>query len=196
MDIPYVQMARGFVYLAAVIDWHSRRVPAWRLSISMDTAFCTEAVEEAITKYGKSEIFNTDQGSQFTSSAFAGMLHGNGIRVAMDGKGICRDNVFIKRIWRSIKYEEVYLHAYETVCAAREGIGRYIKLLQHPPAALEPSCSNPRLGFLRIVASAFGRSSPTPQSPLKNPRNLFRSMGPALLLRRILIRRYFRQCPD
>ena len=126
MDITYIPMARGFVYLAAVIDWHSRRVLAWRLSISMDTAFCTEAVEEAIAKYGKPEIFNTDQGSQFTSSAFTGLLLEHGIRISMDGKGCWRDNVFIERVWRSIKYEEVYLHAYETVSAAREGIGRYI----------------------------------------------------------------------
>ena len=126
MDISYIPMARGFVYLAAVIDWHSRRVLAWRLSISMDTAFCTEAVEEAIAKYGKPEIFNTDQGSQFTSSAFTGLLLEHGIRISMDGKGCWRDNVFIERVWRSIKYEEVYLHAYEAVSAAREGIGRYI----------------------------------------------------------------------
>ena len=126
MDISYIPMARGFVYLAAVIDWHSRRVLAWRLSISMDTAFCTEAVEEAISKYGKPEIFNTDQGSQFTSSAFTGLLLEHGIRISMDGKGCWRDTVFIERVWRSIKYEEVYLHAYETVSAAREGIGRYI----------------------------------------------------------------------
>jgi putative transposase len=126
MDISYIPMARGFVYLAAVIDWHSRKVLAWRLSISMDTAFCIEAVEEAIARYGKPEIFNTDQGSQFTSSEFTGLLHGHGIRISMDGKGCWRDNVFIERVWRSIKYEEVYLHAYETVSAAREGIGRYI----------------------------------------------------------------------
>jgi len=126
MDISYIPMARGFVYLAAVIDWHSRKVLAWRLSISMDTAFCTEAVEEAIARYGKPEIFNTDQGSQFTSSAFTGLLHGHGIRISMDGKGCWRDNVFVERVWRSIKYEEVYLHAYENVSAAREGIGRYI----------------------------------------------------------------------
>jgi putative transposase len=126
MDITYIPMARGFVYLAAVIDWHSRRVLAWRLSISMDTAFCTEVVEEAIAKYDKPEIFNTDQGSQFTSSAFTGLLLDHGIRISMDGKGCWRDNVFIERVWRSIKYEEVYLHAYETVSAAREGIGRYI----------------------------------------------------------------------
>ena len=127
MDITYIPMARGFVYLAAVIDWHSRRILASRVSISMDTDFCIEAVEEAITRYGKPEIFNTDQGSQFSSSAFTSLLHGHDIRISMDGKGCWRDNVFIERVWRSIKYEEVYLHAYETVSAAREGIGRYVQ---------------------------------------------------------------------
>ena len=127
MDISYIPMARGFVYLAAVIDWYSRRVLAWRLSISMDTEFCTDAVEEAITRYGTPEIFNTDQGSQFTSAAFTGLLMRHGIRISMDGKGCWRDNVFIERLWRSIKYEEVYLHAYESVSQARSGIGRYIE---------------------------------------------------------------------
>jgi putative transposase len=127
MDISYIPMAKGFVYLAAVIDWYSRRVLAWRLSISMDTVFCTEAVEEAIARYGTPEIFNTDQGSQFTSSAFTGLLTEHGIRISMDGKGCWRDNVFIERLWRSIKYEEVYLHAYESVSQARAGIGRYIQ---------------------------------------------------------------------
>ena len=127
MDITYLPMARGFVYLAAVIDWHSRRILAWRVSISMDTDFCIEAVEEAMARYGKPEIFNTDQGSQFTSSAFTRLLDSRDIRISMDGKGCWRDNVFIERVWRSIKYEEVYLHAYETVSAAREGIGRYVQ---------------------------------------------------------------------
>ena len=113
MDISCIPMVRGFVYLATVIDCHRRRVLAWHLSISMDTAFCTEAVEEAIAKCGKPEIFDTDQGSQFTSSAFTGLLLESGIRISMDGKGCWRDNVFIERVWRSIKYEEVYLHAYE-----------------------------------------------------------------------------------
>ncbi len=128
IDITYIPMARGFVYLAAVTDWHSRRVLAWRLSISRDTEFCTEAVEEAIARHGKPGIFNTDQGSQFTSGAFTGLLLGHGIRISMDGKGCWRDNLFIERVWHSIKYEEVYLHAHETVSAAREGIGRYINL--------------------------------------------------------------------
>jgi putative transposase len=116
MDITYIAMARGFVYLAAVVDWATRRVLAWRLSISMEVDFCLEAVEEALAKYGRPEIFNTDQGSQFTSEAFTGLLRGNGIAVSMDGKGAWRDNVFVERIWRSVKYErscavEVWTHA-------------------------------------------------------------------------------------
>ena len=126
MDITYIPMAKGFVYLAAVMDWHTRRVLAWRLSITMEAAFCIEVVKEALEKHGTPDLFNTDQGSQFTSGEFTGLLHGHGIRISMDGKGCWRDNVFIERVWRSIKYEEVYLHAYESVSAAREGIGRYI----------------------------------------------------------------------
>ncbi len=109
MDITYIPMARGFVYLAAVMDWFSRKVLAWRVSITMDTAFCTEAVEEALTRFGAPDIFNTDQGSQFTSDIFTGLLKGNGIQISMDGRGSWRDNVFIERLWRSVKYEEVYL---------------------------------------------------------------------------------------
>jgi putative transposase len=126
MDLTYIPMARGFVYLAAVIDWFSRKVLAWRLSITMDKAFCIEAVEEALARYGKPDIFNTDQGSQFTSAAFTGLLLGNGIKISMDGKGAWRDNVFVERLWRSVKYEEVYLHAYDSVAQARTSIGRYI----------------------------------------------------------------------
>lgn len=126
MDITYLPMARGFVYLAAVMDWYSRRVLAWRVSITMDTDFCIAAVEEAIARHGTPEIFNTDQGSQFTSTAFTGLLRQHEIAISMDGKGCWRDNVFVERLWRSIKYEEVYLHAYASVNQAREGIGRYI----------------------------------------------------------------------
>lgn len=126
MDITYIPMARGFVYLAAVVDWFSRRVLSWRLSISMDVGFCIEAVEEALGRYGSPEIFNTDQGSQFTSMAFTGLLRENGIAISMDGRGSWRDNVFVERLWRSIKYEEVYLHAYDTVSDARASIGRYL----------------------------------------------------------------------
>ena len=126
MDITYVPMARGFVYLAAVVDWFSRRVLSWRLSITMEAAFCIEAVEEALAKHGKPEIFNTDQGSQFTSAAFTGLLEDAAIAISMDGKGAWRDNVFVERIWRSLKYEEVYLRAYASVAEARSSIGRYL----------------------------------------------------------------------
>jgi putative transposase len=119
-------MARGFVYLAAVVDWFSRRVLAWKLSITMETHFCIEALEEALSTNEKPEIFNTDQGSQFTSNAFTERLKEEGIRISMDGKGRWRDNVFVERIWRSIKYEEVYLHAYTSVSEARQSIGRYV----------------------------------------------------------------------
>lgn len=127
MDITYIPMAKGFVYLAAVIDWYSRKALAWRVSITMDTAFCVEAVEEALERYGAPDIFNTDQGSQFTSEAFTGLLKDHGIRISMDGKGSWRDNVFIERLWRSVKYEEVYLRAYESVSEARAGLGRYFE---------------------------------------------------------------------
>jgi putative transposase len=126
MDITYVPMARGFVYLAAVIDWFSRRVLAWRLSITLEAAFCVEALEEALARHGRPEIFNTDQGSQFTGGAFTGVLTRNGIAISMDGKGAWRDNVFVERLWRSVKYEEVYLRAYDTVAEARASIGRYL----------------------------------------------------------------------
>ena len=127
MDITYIPMARGFVYLAAVVDWFSRRVLAWKLSITMETSFCIEALEEALSRNEKPEIFNTDQGSQFTSEVFTGRLKENGIGISMDGKGRWRDNVFVERVWKSIKYEEVYLHAYETVAEARNSIGKYLE---------------------------------------------------------------------
>ena len=126
MDITYIPMARGFVYLAAVIDWHTRRVLSWRVSISMEVDFCLEAVEEAMARHGRPEIFNTDQGSQFTSQPFTGLLSDNAIAISMDGKGSWRDNVFIERLWRSVKYEEVYLRAYDSVQEARACLGRYL----------------------------------------------------------------------
>ena len=125
-DITYIPMARGFVYLAAVVDWFSRRVLAWRLSITMEAAFCIEALEEALAKHGRPEIFNTDQGSQFTSADFTGVLIDNKIAISMDGKGAWRDNVFVERIWKSVKYEEVYLRAYGSVSEARASLGRYL----------------------------------------------------------------------
>jgi putative transposase len=125
-DVTYLPMARGFVYLIAIIDWMSRKVLAWKLSNTLSADFCVEALEEAIARFGVPEIFNTDQGSQFTSAAFIEVLKRHGIRISMDGKGRWRDNVFVERLWRSVKYEEVYLHAYETVSDAKAGIARYM----------------------------------------------------------------------
>ena len=128
MDITYIPMARGFVYLTVVMDWASRRVLSSRVSVTLDSAFCIAAVEEAIAKYGCPEIFNTDQGAQFTSAAFTGLLRAHGIAISMDGQGCWRDNIFVERLWRTIKYEEVYLHAYDTVSAATAGLTRYLTL--------------------------------------------------------------------
>jgi putative transposase len=137
MDITDVPMARGFVYLAAVVDWFSRRVLSWRVSISLEAAFCVEALEEALARHGRPEIFNTDQGSQFTSHDFTSVLLKAGIAISMDGRGAWRDNVFVERLWRSIKYEEVYLRAYDTVSEARASIGRYLTF--YNPASEHPS---------------------------------------------------------
>ena len=124
-DVTYIPMARGFVYLVAVMDWYSRRVLSWRLSNTLDTSFCVEALEEAIDSFGAAEIFNTDQGRQLTSEDFTGVLKREGIRVSMDGKGRWLDNVFVERLWRSVKYEEVYLRAYDDIATARRSLGRY-----------------------------------------------------------------------
>lgn len=126
MDITYIPMAHGFVYLAAVMDWFSRRVLAWRVSISMEVDFCLDAVDEALARHGRPEIFNTDQGSQFTSAAFTELLAENTIKISMDGRGSWRDNVFVERLWRSVKYEEVYLRAYDSVAEARRSLGDYL----------------------------------------------------------------------
>src|SRR5947207_3380455 len=137
MDITYIPMARGFVYLAVVLDWFSRRVLSWGVSITMEAAFCVETLEDALARHGKPDIFNTDQGSQFTGWAFTGVLATNGIAISMDGKGAWRDNVFVERLWRSVKYEEVYLRAYDRVSEARESIGRYLDF--YNPASQHPS---------------------------------------------------------
>jgi putative transposase len=125
-DITYIPMAKGFVYLVAVMDWFSRRVLSWRLSITMETDFCVDALQEAMARYGKPEIFNTDQGVQFTSTGFLEELDSCGVRISMDGKGRFLDNIFIERLWRSLKYEEVFLKAYGSVLEARRGIGGWI----------------------------------------------------------------------
>src|SRR6185437_7935381 len=137
-DISYIPMKRGFVYLFAVMDWASRRVLSWRLSNTLTTDFCIEAMQEAMHRHGTPEIFNTDQGSQFTSTEFTQLLKANGIAISMDGRGQWRDNVFVERLWKSIKYEEVY-HAYETMGAAKSGIGRYLDFYNshRPHSALD-----------------------------------------------------------
>jgi putative transposase len=139
MDITYLPMARGFVYLAVVLDWATRRILAWRVSNSLTADFCVEALEEAITRYGVPEIMNTDQGSQFTGIEFIDTLTQHAIRISMDGKGCWRDNVFVERLWKTIKYEEVYLHGYDTVSAAKESLTRYVSFYnsRRPHTALD-----------------------------------------------------------
>lgn len=124
-DITYIPLAHGFAYLVAIMDWYSRRVLAWRLSNTMESSFCVDALEEALANYPSPQIFNTDQGAQFTAKAFTDVLREHGIQISMDGKGRWLDNVFVERLWRSLKYEEVYLHAYEGVRETRHGIARY-----------------------------------------------------------------------
>jgi putative transposase len=155
MDITYIPMARGFVYLAAVVDWFSRRVLAWRLSITMEAAFCVEALEEALAGYGRPEIFNTDQGAQFTSLAFTEVLTKAGIAISMDGRGSWRDNVFVERLWRTVKYEEVYLRAYDSVSDARILIGRYLTFYngRRPHSSLGRQTPN-QAYFTRLPQSA------------------------------------------
>lgn len=125
MDTTYISMRRGFIYLSAVLDWATRRVLTWRLSNSLTADPCVEALEEAIVKYGKPEIMNTDQGSQFTNTAFIGILQEQSIQVSMDGKGCWRDNIFVERLWKSVKYEEIYLHGYDAVAEVRQALARY-----------------------------------------------------------------------
>jgi putative transposase len=155
MDITYVSMRKGFVYLAVVLDWFSRRVLSWRVSITMEPSFCIAALEEALARHGKPEIFNTDQGSQFTCAAFTGVLAKHEIRISMDGKGAWRDNVVVERLWRSVKYEEVYLRAYDSVSDARASIGRYLDLYnrRRPHSSLDGRSPD---------QAYFGQESPLP----------------------------------
>ena len=176
-DRSYVPMARGSVYLAVVLDWASRRVLSWRVSITMEAAFCVETLQDALAKHGKPEIFNTDQGSQFTGAAFTGVLADNGIAISMDGKGAWRDNVFVERLWRSVKYEEVYLRAYDSVGDARTSIGRYLDFYnrRRPHSSLDgmtPSIkpTSPRCPPLGSLTQA--------DAPLIDAENLFRQPGP------------------
>jgi putative transposase len=139
MDTIYIPMKKGFVYLTAVQDWVTRKTMAWRLSNTLTVDACVEALEEAILKYGVAEIMNTDQGSQFTSAAFVGVLQQNSIRISMDGKGCWRDNVFVERLWKTVKYEEVYLRAYDTVSEAKQALSRYFDFynMKRPHSALD-----------------------------------------------------------
>ena len=143
-DITYIPMRKGFLYLVAIMDWHSRKVLSWRLSNTLDADFCVAALEEALAKHGAPDIFNTDQGSQFTSFACTNVLRNNGIRISMDGRDRWLDNVFIERLWRSLKYENVYLNAYETGSEARTGIGRWITFYNNirPHSSLEGKTPN------------------------------------------------------
>ena len=138
-DITYIPMRRGFVYLFAVMDWASRRVLSWRVSNTLTTDFCIEAVQEAINRYGLPAIFNTDQGCQFTSLEFTSLLKDNGIQISMGGRGCWRDNVFVERLWKSVKYEEVYLHAYDSVTEAKRGLEKYFTFYnqRRPHTALD-----------------------------------------------------------
>jgi len=168
-DITYIPMAKGFVYLVAVMDWFSRRVLAWRLSIGMDTDFCVAALQEAMDHYGKPELFNTDQGVQFTSTAFLDALEAGGVRISMDGKGRFLDNLFIERLWRSLKYEEVFIKAYASVPEARSGIGAWLAFYndERPHQAL--SYRTPREVFAVARACGYVDNAPAlttyPQAP-------------------------------
>lgn len=155
-DISYIPLRRGFLYLVAIMDWSSRKVLSWRLSNTMDADFCVAALEEALGRYGTPEIFNTDQGSQFTSDAFTQVLKDAGVRISMDGKGRWMDNVMIERLWRSLKYECIYLHAFETGSQVREGLRRWIDLYntRRPHSSLDDKTPDeaywqkPRPGYL------------------------------------------------
>jgi len=156
-DITYIPMKRGFVYLFVVMDWASRRVLSWRLSNTLSTDFCIEAVQEAFALYGAPEIFNTDQGSQFTSREFTELLKEKDVAISMDGRGCWRDNVFVERLWRSIKYEEVYLHAYDNVSEAKKGLERYLTFYNHrrPHSRLDRSTPDEiYFGCRRLLSDA------------------------------------------
>ena len=167
-DITDIPMARGFVYLCAVLDWASRRVLAWRLSNTLTTDFCLDAVPDALAHSGLPEIFNTDQGCQFTSQEFTGLLTHHGIQISMDGKGCWRDNVFVERLWKSLQYEEVYLHAYETVGAAHQGLEHYLTFYHQtrPHQALDGQTPD-QVYADKLTTRLTAASSATRQAPLK-----------------------------
>jgi putative transposase len=167
-DITYIPMAHGFLYLVAVLDWVSRYVLAWRLSNLLDTSFCVAAVEEALST-GRPEIFNTDQGSQFTDSDFTGVLRDHGVAISMDGRGRFSDNIFVERLWRSLKYEEIYLRAYASVAEARQAIAAYFEFYNNERLHQALDYRAPRQVFeeaLRDISSARGinAGAPPPQA--------------------------------
>ena len=163
-DITYIPMARGFAYLVAIIDWYSRRVLAWRLSNTLDSSFCVEALEEALARFPKPDIFNTDQGSQFTAEAFTKVLRGAAITISMDGRGRCIDNVFVERVWRSLKYEEVFLHAYENLDEAPSRYRSLLRILQPRTSAPGPRLPNSRRFLSRRRPQGRVMFSPGPGS--------------------------------
>ena len=183
-DITYIPMAKGFLYLVAIMDWHSRAVLAWRLSNTLGADFCVEALEEALARQGKPEIFNTDQGCQFTGTDFTNVLEGREITISMDGKGRCMDNIFIERLWRSLKYQEVYLHAYTSVAEAKLGIGSWFRFynIRATATARRGRSSRKACGYvddrlrrpaalppLPEQARKAGKCSPSPTSPQAQP---------------------------
>ena len=154
-DITYIPMAQGFVYLVAVMDWASRRVLSWRISIGMETDFCVEALQEALDRYGRPEVFNSDQGVQFTSAAFLEELETRGVRISMDGKGRFLDNIFIERLWRSLKYEEVFIKAYDSVAEARRGIGAWLTFYNDERVHQALGYRTPREAYVGAVVCAY-----------------------------------------
>ena len=170
-DITYIPMAREFLYLVAIIDWYSRYVLSWRLSNTLDAGFCVEALEEALKK-GRPDIFNTDQGAQFTSEAFTGLLQQHGVRISMDGKGSYNDNLFIERLWRSVKYEEVYLKAYQDGREARIGLGNYFRFYntERPHRALGHRTPVEVFSSIPIEATSRGMIESLIPDPLRIAR--------------------------
>jgi len=157
-DITYIPLAMGFCYLMAVVDWFSRAVLAWRLSNTLDVGFCVEALEDALANFGVPDIFNTDQGVHFTSEDFTTALLAHDVRISMDGKGRCLDNVLVERLWRSLKYEEVYLHAYEDVRVARAGIGRYVRFFNQERPHQSLGYRTPMAVYMESVAAQRKRA--------------------------------------
>jgi putative transposase len=173
-DITYIRLARGFVYLVAVIDWYSRRVLSWRISNSMESVFCVDCLEEAIRAHGKPEIFNSDQGSQFTSEAFTGVLKREGITISMDGRGRAFDNIFVERLWRSVKYEDVYLNGYATIGELMVGLAKYFAFYNGERPHQSLGYKTPEAVYLSaagggaMIVDKFPRAVEEPSVPLRS----------------------------